>query len=334
MGVNLTPIIIKKEINLQDFRGRTLVIDGNAELYQFTSSIRMPDGTLLKDSHGNITSHLVGLLYRSTRLISNLGIRLIFVFNGVPPLLKKEEIEKRRRSKEKYTKEYQEAVIEGDIKRAMRKRVMTSGLTFPMIEDAKRLLQLLGIPYVQAASEGEAQAAFIVKRKDAWAVGSMDYDSLLFGAPRLVRFITFSGRRFLPGKGGFRSFRPEIIESDELFHHHQISLKQLIDIAILIGTDFNLGIKGIGPKTALKLIKKYGSIEYLPESVRTRVSNHYQETRRIFYHPQVTEDYSLKYSALDKRGLYTFLCKERDFSRERVKMVVERMKAVTDSFIS
>ncbi len=156
MGVNFAPIIIKREINLQDLRGKTLVIDGNAELYQFVASVRMPDGTLLKDSHGNITSHLVGLLYRSTRLISNLGIRLIFVFNGVPPLLKQEEIEKRRRAKEKYTKEYKEAVVEGDIKRAIRKRVMTSRLTFPMVEDAKRLLQLLGIPYVQAVSEGEA----------------------------------------------------------------------------------------------------------------------------------------------------------------------------------
>lgn len=328
MGVNLTPIIIRKEIDLLDLRGKTLVIDGNAELYQFIASIRMPDGTPLKDSHGYITSHLVGLLYRSTRLISNFDIRLIFVFNGMPPLLKKEEIEKRRRAKEKYTKEYKEAVVEGDIERAIRKRVMTSRLTFPMVEDAKRLLLLLGIPYVQSVSEGEAQAAFIVKRKDAWAVGSRDYDSLLFGTPRLVRFITFSGKEFLPSKGKFRSLKPEIIELDELFRHHQISLKQLIDIAILIGTDFNPGIKGIGPKTALKLIKEYGSIEGLPEDVRIKVSKDYQETRRIFYHPPVTEDYSLTYGTLDERGLYAFLCKEKNFSYERVKMVVKRMKTV------
>lgn len=283
MGVNLTPIIIKREINLQDLRGKTLVIDGNPELYQFVASIRTPDGTPLKDSHGNITSHLVGLLYRSTRLMSNFDIKLIFVFDGVPPLQKKGEIEKRRRIKEKYTKEYRKAEYEGDIKRAARRRVMVSRLTFPMVEDAKRLLRLLGIPCVQAVSEGEAQAAFIVKRKDAWAVGSRDYDSLLFGAPRLVRFITFSGKEFLPGKGEFRPLKPEIIESDELFRHYQISLEQLIDAAILIGTDFNPGVRGIGPKTALRLIKEYGSIEYLPEDVRAKVYKDYQDKRELLY---------------------------------------------------
>jgi len=325
MGVNLTPIILKKEISLSDLRGKILAVDGNAELYQFLALIRMPDGTPLKDSHGNITSHLVGLLYRSTRLISDYGIRPIFTFDGIPPHLKEKEIEKRREIKERFTKEYEEAKARGDMAVAFAKSVMTSRLTSSMVEDAKRLLRLLGIPCIQAPSEAEAQAAFMVKRGDAWAVGSKDYDSLLFGTPRLARFVSISGKEFLPSKGKFRPIKPEIIEADEMLRKLQISLRQLIDIAILIGTDFNPGVKGIGPKTALKLMQTYGSIEHLPQDIRSKAAKNYREVREIFYHPQTTEDYSTEHKTVDKIGLYEFLCKERDFSRERVEMVVKRM---------
>ena len=329
MGVNLTPIILKKEIKLSDLRGKVLAVDGNAELYQFLALIRMADGTPLKDSRGNITSHLVGLMYRATRLISEYGIKLIFVFDGEPPSLKKEEIERRHEVRERFIKEYEEAKAAGDIAAAFAKSVMTSRLTQSMLEDAKRLLRLLGIPYVQAPGEGEAQAAFMVREKrDAWAVGSKDYDSLLFGALRLVRFITISGREFLPSKGKFRPLRPEIIETHKMLSHYGISLDQLIDLAILIGTDFNTGIRGIGPKTALKLIKKHENIENLPQDIRSKVSRNYQAVREIYHYPLTTENYDIRYRTLDEDGLYEFLCRERDFSTEKVEMVAKRMKAV------
>lgn len=330
MGVHLTPIILKKEVNLEDLKGKVLAVDGNAELYQFLALIRKPDGKPLTDSHGNITSHLVGLLYRSTRLISEFGIKMVFVFDGMPPPLKKEEIERRRKLKERFTKEYEEALAAGDMALAFAKAVMTSRLTRPMLKDAERLLSLLGIPYVQAPSEGEAQAAFMAKRGDAWGVGSKDYDSLLFGAPRLLRFVTISGKEFLPSKGRFRPVKPEIIETQEMLSHYQISLEQLIDVAILIGTDFNHGVKGIGPKTALRFIKKYGGIEGLPQKVRSRVSENYKDVRTIFYHPPTTEDYKIECGKLDEDGLYEFLCKERDFSPERVEMIIKRMKLSTN----
>jgi flap endonuclease-1 len=327
MGVKLTPIIVKKEIHLDDLRGKVLAIDGNAELYQFLALIRMRDGSPLTDSHGHITSHLIGLMYRSTRLISEYGIKLVFVFDGQHPSLKKEELERRHEIKERFIKEYEAAKAAGDMETAFAKSVMTSRLTQPMLEDAMRLLKYLGIPYVQAPGEGEAQAAFMARRGDVWGVGSKDYDSLLFGAPRLLRFITISGREFLPRKGKFRPLSPEIIDAHEMLSYYKISLEQLIDLAILIGTDFNHGIKGIGPKTALRLIQEYGCIEHLPTDVKCRVSKNYKDVREIFYHPPTTEDYHVEYGTLDVYGLFEFLCKERDFSPERVEMVLKRMKS-------
>ncbi len=329
MGVNLTPIIIKNVLNLEDLRGKGIAVDGHGELYQFLALIRKPDGTLLTDAQGRITSHLIGLLYRSTRLISDFGIKLVFVFDGEPPSLKREEIERRREIKEKFTREYEAAKARGELAVAFAKSVMTSRLTPAMLEDAKHLLRLLGIPYVQAPGEGEAQAAFMARRGDVWAVGSKDYDSLLFGAPRLVRFMTISGKEFLPSKGKFRPLRPEIITAEAMLSHYGISREQLVDLAILVGTDFNRGIKGVGPKTALKLVKEYGKIEQLPPEIRIKVSKNFRAVREVFHHPPTIEDYPLEYGTLDEPGLYEFLCQERGFSLERVEMVIKRMEAIS-----
>jgi len=327
LGVNLTPIIIKKILSLEDLRGKSLAVDAQNYLYQFLSLIRMQDGTPLQDSHGNITSHLAGLMFRSTRLIHDYDIYLVFVFDGLPPQLKQHEIMKRREMREKATQEWQTALKAGDYATAFSKAVMTSRLTQPMIEDSKRLLQFLGIPFVQAPSEAEAQAAYMASKGEIWAASSKDYDSLLFGAPRLLRYLTISGREFLPSKGVSRPLKPELIELDKFLSNHEITREQLIDIAVLIGTDFNEGVKGIGPKTALNLIKNHGKIENLPIEVKeTLMAQNYQEVRRFFLEPNVTTDYTLKYGELQEDELYRFLCDQRDFSHGRVETVIQRMK--------
>ncbi len=326
LGVNLTPIIVKKTLDLEALRRKSLAVDANNMLYQFLSLIRTRDGTPLKDSSGRVTSHLVGLMFRSTRLIHTYGIDLVFVFDGKPPELKGQEIIKRRRLREKAKQEWEQAVKEGDYATAWSKAVMTSRLTRSMVDDAKQLLQLLGLPFLQAPSEAEAQTAHMAKEGDVWASSSRDYDSLLFSAPRLLRYLTISGREFLPSKGISRPLRPELIDLKRLLSHHKITHEQLIDIAILIGTDFNKGIKGIGPKTALKLLRRHGKIEELPGDVRSRVSERFESVRRIFLEPNVVSDYDLRYSDLREEELYRFLCEERDFSQKRVETVVQRMK--------
>jgi len=327
LGVNLTPIIIKTVLSLDDLRGRSFAVDANNYLYQFLSLIRMPDGTPLHDSRGNTTSHLAGLMFRSTRLMHDYDIQLVFVFDGQPPKLKHREISRRRELREKATREWEKALEKGDYKTAFSKAVMTSRLTQPLIDDAKHLLSLLGIPFVQAPSEAEAQASHMAMRDEVWAASSKDYDSLLFGAPRLLRYLTISGREFLPSKGTSRRLNPELIELDRFLRTYGVSRRQLVDIAMLVGTDFNEGVKGVGPKTALSLIQKHGEIESLPLEVRSQVEEqNYDEVRRFFLQPRVTQSYDLKFGELDEDGLYVFLCDQRDFSRERVKNVVERMK--------
>jgi flap endonuclease-1 len=326
LGVNLTPIIIKRILSLDDLRDKSLAVDANNYLYQFLALIRTRDGTPLKDKKGNITSHLAGLMFRSTRVIHDYQIKLVFVFDGKPPKQKEQEISRRRQLREKALNEYKQALEKGDLATAWSKAVMTSRLTTPLIEDSKHLLSLLGIPFVQAPSEAEAQTAYMAKKGDVWAASSKDYDSLLFGAPRLLRYLTIYGREFYPSKGTSKPLKPELMELEKILAHNGITRQQLIDIAILVGTDFNQGIKGIGPKTALKLVKEYGSIENLPTETKSRLIENLDEIRNIFLQPPATEEYSLDYGVLQEEALHRFLCEERDFSRERVEVVIERMR--------
>jgi flap endonuclease-1 len=288
----------------------------------------MPNGVPLQDSHGNVTSHLAGLMFRSTRLIHDYALNLIFVFDGAPPQLKEREIIRRRELREKATQEWRRAVDRGDYATAFSKAVMTSRLTQSMIEDSKHLLSLLGISFVQAPSEAEAQCAYMAMKGDVWAASSKDYDSLLFGASRLLRYLTISGREFLPSKGTSRPLKPELIELGEFLQSYGITRQQLIDLAILVGTDFNEGVRGIGPKTALSLIKKYGELEHLPDEIRLKIENqNYMAVRTFFLQPYVTSDYDLRYAELDENELYRFLCDQRDFSRDRVETVIRRMNS-------
>src|SRR5262245_7983928 len=211
MGVLLTPLIVKETLALRNLAGRRLAVDAHGELYQFLALIRQRDGVPLMDRHGRVTSHLVGLFFRTTRLVAELGLQLVFVFDGKPPSLKSAEIDKRRRTRERYEAETEEARAAGDLARAYSKSTMTSRLTREMVGEARELLRLLGIPTIEAPGEGEAQAAFMAERGEVWAAASKDYDSLLFGAPRLLRFLTFSGKEFLPSTASFRPITPELI---------------------------------------------------------------------------------------------------------------------------
>lgn len=324
MGVGLTPIIIKQPLTLEDLRGKRLAVDANGELYQFLALIRLRDGSPLQDSHGRVTSHLSGLFYRTTRLITDYAIELIFVFDGKPPALKFAEIARRRSIKERYDAEHAAALEMGDLAQAYSKATMTSRLTREMTDEARELLRLMGIPVVQAPSEGEAQASHMAATGSVWAAGSKDYDCLLFGAPRLLRFLTISGKEFLPSKGAFRAITPELIDAPSLLAHYNLTREQLVDLAILVGTDFNDGVKGIGPKKALKLVSDCGSIDNMPSDIRDALGPVVTEIRNIFLRPDVTNDYAAEFKAPDRDSIVRFLCDEREFSRERVTAAINR----------
>ena len=324
MGVLLTPIIVKQNLKLDDLSGKRLALDANGELYQFLALIRLRDGSPLRDSHGRITSHLSGLFYRATRLMTEYAMELVFVFDGKPPALKTAEIARRRSIKERYDAEHAEALEAGDLAKAYSKATMTSRLTREMADEARELLRLMGLPVIQAPAEGEAQASHMAARSSVWAAASKDYDCLLFGAPRLLRFLTISGKEFLPSKGAFRPITPELIDSAALLEHYRITREQLIDLAILVGTDFNDGVKGVGPKKALKLVSDFGSIDGMPSDIRESLGSSVQEIREIFLKPNVTDDYDVLFKPPDLDGIVRFLCDEREFSRERVTAALER----------
>ena len=326
MGFDLSPLLVRRQIALDDLRGRSLAVDANNLLYQFLALIRMRDGRSFTDTHGNVTSHLLGLLMRTTRLMGDYHIRPVFIFDGKPPDLKMKTLKARREYRDRARREWEDAVKRRDYSAAWKKAVRMDSLNKSMQDDAKTLLTLLGIPYVQAPEEGEAQAAYLARKGDVWAANSRDYDSVLFGAPRLVRYVTISGQEFLPSKGTSRPLIPELIELEQLLKSLEVSREQLVDLAILVGTDFNQGIKGVGPKTALKLIKRYRTLEDLPPEYPGQLPPETQQIRDLFLNPPVTNDYDLKFTGLNEDGLKQFLCAERGFSSDRVDLAVKRMR--------
>lgn len=315
MGVGIGDIVESKDIDFKSMEDKILAIDAYNIIYQFLASIRQRDGKPLTDSEGRVTSHLSGLLYRNANLVEA-GIKPVYIFDGKPDIMKEETLEKRKKRRDKAEDEYEKSLEEGNLERARKKAQQTSRMTEEIEKSSKKLLDELSIPWIQAPAEGESQAAHIVKKGDAWAVGSQDYDTLLLGSPRLVKNLTISGKRKMPGSSNYKKINPELIELDSVLEELEISREQLIDIGILCGTDYNEGVKGIGPKRGLKYVKKYGDIHKVLEEKEKEINN-VDEIKSIFLEPKVTDDYNIKFPS--KLGdVKAYLCEERDFSESRV----------------
>ncbi len=328
MGVNLRDIADPKKIDLEDLKGQKLAIDAFNTLYQFLSIIRGVSGDLLKDNSGRVTSHLSGLFYRNVNLIE-LGITPIFVFDGTPPKLKATTIERRKEVKVIAAQQYKVAIEKSDFEQARRFASATAYLTDDMVVDSKQLLDLMGISWIQAPSEGEATAAHMTVTGAADYAASQDYDSLLFGAKKLARNVTISGKRKLPNSSIRVDVIPETVELSSVLDSNGITREQLVDIGILLGTDFNPnGFERIGPATALKLVKKYGKLEDIIQ-IQDKIDFDLSAIREIFLHPQVEEvvPSDLRPKTPDRDGLMNFLCKDRAFSEDRVVSSLARLEA-------
>jgi flap endonuclease-1 len=323
MGVQIGELVPRREIELENLYGRKVAVDAFNAMYQFLSTIRQRDGTPLMDSKGRITSHLSGFFYRTINLMEA-GIKPAYVFDGKPPEFKSRELERRREAREEAEEKWHEALERGNLEEAKKYAQRASRVNEILIGDAKKLLELMGIPTVQAPSEGEAQAAYMSAQRAVYASASQDYDSLLFGAPRLVRNLTITGRRKLPGKNVYVEVRPEIITLEGVLKELGINREKLIELAILVGTDYNPGgIKGIGPKKALTIVKRAKDplAKYQKES-----DVDLYRIKEFFLNPPTTDDYELKWRGPDEEGILEFLCDEHDFSEGRVKNGLERLK--------
>jgi flap endonuclease-1 len=325
LGVMLTPILKREQTSLKALKGTSFAIDASIEIHQFLALVRKRDGSLFTDSQGRVTSHLIGLLTRTSRLIADFDMRPVFVFDGKPNPLKRRTIEVRREARKRAEVEYVEAVSKKDYAKAWSKAVMTGRVTGSVLDDSKRLLTLMGIPWLEALEDAESQASYMAARGDVWAVGSKDYDCLLYGAPILARYLTLTGREWLPAQRRSRALIPELIKLSENLALLGITREQLVDLAILVGTDFNQGVKGIGPKKALKLVRDYGHIEQMPQEIRLRLTEDLNSARQVFLNPRVLEKYELNRSTPDLDGLIEFLSEERGFNKERVERLAERL---------
>ena len=320
MGVKFKDIVSPEEISLKDLEGRTVAIDAYNTIYQFLSGIRQRDGSPLMDQDGNVTSHLSGILYRTASMVDK-GIKPIYVFDGESHEHKAKTIEQRRAIKEEAMEKWEEAKAAGNIEEARKFAIRTSRMSPYILESSKELLDYMGIPYVQAIGEGEAQGAYMVEQGDAWAVASQDYDCLLFGAPRIVRNLTLSG--------GLSNL--EYLELEKVLEELELSREQLIDVALMVGTDFNEGIHGIGAKTGLKLIKNNSLEDVLVQKGITDVEVEPDELRDIFLKHEVNTDYEIKFKSAKKDKLVEFMCEKHGFSESRVLNVADKLKKLSST---
>ncbi|MDW0209410.1 MAG: flap endonuclease-1 [Nitrososphaeraceae archaeon] len=326
MGLDLKPLVKSSPIMISELSGKVIAVDAYNTIYQFLATIRGATGELLTNKSGEVTSHLSGLFYRNVNLLAE-NIKLIYIFDGKPSPLKSKEIERRRQVKQDASKKYQEAITAGRFEDARKYGQATSVLTDMMVEESKMILTLLGIPYIQAPSEGEAAAAQLTQSNIAFACASQDYDSLLFGAKRLIRNLTISGKRKVPNRNVYVDIEPEIIQQQQLLNETGLNLEQLVDVGIMIGTDFNPGgIPRIGPKTALKLVQEYSKLEKIEKIEDSVINIPYEEIREIFLKQETPKVDNIEFNEINYNALINFLCVEKNFSATRVNTSLDKLK--------
>lgn len=324
MGTPIGDLISRQSVSFKDLSGRKVAVDSFNILYQFLSNIRGEDGSPLTDSKGRITSHLTGLLYRTANWF-DAGIKPVFVFDGKHHELKGKTIEARNRVRTNAKEKFEKAKEGGNLEEAKKFAAQSSRLTPEMVEDAKTLVQLMGFPVVQAPSEGEEQAAFMVQKGDVFAAVTQDFDALLFGCPRILRNFAVSGKRKLPGRNVYVDVSPELIELPKVLSELQLDRKKLVWLGILVGTDFNEKFPKVGPKTAIKLVKEHDSFEEIIAQTKFEPDFDFKEIENIFLKLEFTENYSVSFSPPQSEKLLHFLCDEHDFSEERVRKVLEKL---------
>ncbi len=326
MGLDLKALVVREKTSLESFASKVVAIDAYNAIYQFLAIIRGPDGLHLSDDQGRVTSHLSGLLYRNINFLS-FGIKPVYVFDGKPPSLKSAEIEHRKQAKRDATVKYEKALKAGDLEEARKYAQQTTSMRDTMVQDSKKFLELFGIPVIQATSEGEATAAHLTQTGQAYASASQDFDSILFGAKKLVRNFSNSGRRKLPNRNSYIEIVPEIIDTQKTLSELKLNKEEMVDLGILIGTDFNPdGFERVGPKTALKMIREYSKLENIPQIQEQLERIDYNQIRKIFLEPDVSNVSEINFESVNYDGVIKYLVDERNFSKDRVETSLNRLK--------
>ncbi len=326
MGCNLRDLANAKDTTMETMRGKTVGIDSFLLAFQFLTTIRdrspTGDGGPLRAENGKVVAHLMGFLARASTMLAK-GVKPVFIFDGTHPDLKKDEMDARRAVREQAEKEWKAALEAGDYATAQKMAQRCVKYTPEMVDESIEMLKLMGIPAFRAAAEGEAQAAVMAAKGQLDAVATQDWDALLYGAPFVIRNFASDGSKRMG-----RIIRAQEIELDQILADNELTREQLIDLGIMIGTDFHPGIRGIGPKTGLKFIKEFGSIEGVCEAKQKEIPDRLSEIRQIFLNHPVVEvsDEDLQQGTVDVEGLKKFLIDERQFSQKRFDNAINQLK--------
>lgn len=331
MGIALKDLISGKEVEIKALANKIICIDAPMLLYQFLTTIRQADGGYFTDEQGRVTSHLIGINSRITKLIQY-GLKLVFVFDGKSPELKKQEQERRRGVKNDAEAKYKIAMEKKDFVEMKKYASRSVKLTSDIIDETKKIIDAFGIPIIQAPSEAEAQASHMVKRGDVFAVATQDADALMFGCPRVIKNLSLVGKHKKANKLEYQTYKPEIIELSEVLNNVGIDQEQLILLSILVGTDFDPGgIKGIGPKNALKIVKEYVSKEKVVEAVKDKLEFDFDEVYNTIKNIPVTDDYELNWNTPNIDKIKEVLVEEHNFSEERVQKTLDQLNDYTET---
>ncbi|AXG07803.1 flap endonuclease-1 [Haloplanus rubicundus] len=278
-NADLRQLAALRDVTWDEVAGSVVAVDAHNWLYRYlTTTVKWTNDAAYTTSGGEEVANLVGVVQGLPKFFDH-DLTPVFVFDGGVTDLKEAEVSERREKRERAEERLAEAEERGDAIEAARLEARTQRLTDTILETTRELLALLDVPTVDAPAEGEAQAAYMARRGDADYAGSEDYDTLLFGAPRTLRQLTSKGQ-------------PELMDLDATLERHDITLEQLIDVAILCGTDFNPGVDGVGPKTALGAITEHGDLWAAVEAEGWQVPNA-DRVRDLFRNPPVTDDYAV-----------------------------------------
>lgn len=319
------PKAIREIDSPQAYTGRLMAIDASMCLYQFMIMIRENHSgsyNNLTNEAGEVTSHIIGMLTRTIRLMEN-GIKPVYVFDGKPPELKLGELQARRAKAEEAKAKLQTALESGDQEQVLAATKGTVRVTKEQNEQTKELLRLMGIPVVNAPSEAEATCAALCRDGKVYAAATEDADCLTFGTKTLVRNLMAA-----------ESQKKTILEVslERALEQLNISMDQFIDFCILSGCDYCDTIKGVGPSTAIKLIMEHGCLEKVLEHIEAEkipANFRYQAAREFFQECESvdTQTIEFKFGEPDFEGLEKFLVQGQSFDQKRVDRFIERLKA-------
>lgn len=325
MGTAIGDLIERENIDLEDLQNKVIAVDAHNILYQFLTTIRGPDGKPLMDANGIVTSHLAGLLYRTSNWLEA-GMKPIFVFDGKPHPLKQLTLQKRHEIRTQAKEEMDKAIESGDFEKARLMGSRAVSLDKEMIAEAKQAMHVLGFPVIEGKQEGEAQATQLVRASLAYAAGTQDYDTLLFGCPKIIRNIGVTGKRKLPYKNAYVDVHMELIELQKELHRLQLSREQLIWIGMLIGTDFNEKIPNIGPKKALKAVQEKKSFDAVLEGLKANVEYDWKAVEEMFLHPAAHEIEKIPIAKMDREAALKFYVETHGFDLTRVTNALNKME--------